>query len=52
MPMKRVVFLNVIEDNKNSVELGGRETVDGKREEFTNMAKPPPWRLRSRRKRM
>ena len=26
MPMKRVVFLNVIEDNKNSVELGVRET--------------------------
>ena len=50
--MKRVAFLNLIEDSKNSAELGGRGSVDGEREELTNMATPPPWRLRSRWKRV
>ena len=29
--MKRVAFLKLIEDSKNSAELGGRGTVDGER---------------------
>ena len=52
VPMKTVPFLKVIEDSKTSAELGGRGTVDGEKEELTNMATPPTWRLQSRRKRV
>ena len=50
--MKRVAFLNLIEDSKNSAKLGERGTMDGEKEELTNMATPPPWQLRSRQKRV